>query len=644
MTVYSTLEKDIIEYNIQYREGTPTISDQEYDYLIERLVKEQPNSELLNMAVIEEPKENRKCALPIPMYSLEKDKSVEEFQKHLSSNGLPKDTACVISPKLDGISLVVDESPPKKAWTRGDGEVGQESTVHFDNMARNDRNDFRYVHSYGEAIISKENWVKCFLGKISPYNGKPYKSARNTVGGLLNTDDPREELKYVDYIRYGTSVDGSVDKLAYNRDKVEMLGICNSLNAVEFKYRVCKANEITEDLLDNLYQDWSKDYQIDGLVIDINDKNIRNNIGRERNNNPKYARAIKLPKWGENAIVKVLNITWQVSKQGNLKPVINIEPTDIGGATISNVTAYNAKYLFDNHIAVGSIIEITRSGDVIPKHLKTISWDEFEFDNMMEEIACPSCGDDVFWDDTDTELFCVNPDCDEMRIGKLVHFFKTLEVEEFGEPTIIKFYKAGYQKPLDVLKMSITDILSIEGFANKSTNNLLKEFQKLKDNGTTLAKLIHACDSMEGRLGSKMIQLIFDEISGDDPYDQKVERLIQINGIAEKSAVLFNSGMQKFLKPEFQELFNYITILNENVMEITGNKFKGFRMCFTGVRPSKEQEKYLIENGAEVVSGISSKTTHLVVKDLSDKTLRSEKSTKAMSLGVEIITMEDLFK
>jgi len=635
MNVYSTLEREIIEYNNQYREGNPTISDQQFDYLMDKLKIEQPKSELLNNGVLEVAKESRKEKLPIPMYSLEKDKSVEEFQKHLSSNGLSNETECVISGKLDGISLVVDERNNKQAWTRGDGEVGQESTMHFDKMNRKDHNDQRFVYSYGEAILSKANWNKHFLGKLSPHTGKPYKSARNLVGGLLNADDARDELQYVDYIRYG---------LSNNRRKTEMLAICNTLNVVEFEYYVCKAKDITEDLLDKLYQEWSEKYQIDGVVIDINDYKIRGELGRERNNNPKYARAIKLPKWGENAIVKVLAITWQVSKQGNLKPVINIEPTDIGGATISNVTAYNAKYLFDNHICVGSIIEITRSGDVIPKHLNTISYDEVEFKRMREEIACPSCGCLVYWDETNTELFCINPDCRDRRISKLVHFFKTLEVEEFGEPTIIKVYDRGYKTPLDVLKMKLNDILSIEGFATKSANNLLKQFAKLKTDGVSLAKLIHAVDVTEGRLGSTMIQLIFDELKGDDPYNQKIEKLIGIKGIAEKSAYIFNSAMQEFLKPEFQGLFDYVKINEITQPEVLGNKFAGFKICFTGVRPSKEQEKYMIENGAEIVSGVSKNTTHLVVKDLSSKTLSSGKSVTAKGLGIEILTLEDLFK
>lgn len=170
---YSTLEQDIIEYNYQYRDGNPIISDQLYDFLIERLKIEQPDSELLKSSVLEVAKENRKEKLPIPMYSLEKDKSVEEFQKHLSSNDLSNETECVISGKLDGISLVVDERNNKQAWTRGDGEVGQESTMHFDKMNRIDHNDQRFVYSYGEAILSKANWMKHFQGKLSPHTGKP---------------------------------------------------------------------------------------------------------------------------------------------------------------------------------------------------------------------------------------------------------------------------------------------------------------------------------------------------------------------------------------------------------------------------------------------------------------------------------------
>ena len=591
---YSTLEEEIIEYNKQYREGNPTISDQQFDYLMDRLKREQPDSDLLKSGVLEVAKESRKEKLPIPMYSLEKDKSVEEFQKHLSSNGLSNEIECVISGKLDGISLVVDERNNKQAWTRGDGEVGQESTMHFDKMNRIDHNDQRFVYSYGEAILSKANWIKHFQGKLSPHTGKPYKSARNLVGGLLNADDARDELQHVDYIRYGLSSD---------RNKQEMLAVCNTLNAVEFEYFVCKAKDITEDLLDKLYQEWSEKYQIDGVVIDINDKDIRSKLGRERNNNPKYARAIKLPKWGENAIVKVLAITWQVSKQGNLKPVINIEPTDIGGATISNVTAYNANYLFENHICVGSIIEITRSGDVIPKHLNTISWDEAEFKRMREEIACPSCGGLVYWDETNTELFCINPDCRDRRISKLVHFFKTLEVEEFGEPTIIKVYDRGYKTPLDVLKMRFNDIYSVEGFATKSANNLLKEFEKLKTEGVTFAKLVHATDVMEGRLGSKTIQLILDNVG--NPYTQKVENLITINGIADKTANIFISGMSVYEKDYFGIIEEFVTVKAEVETEVLGDKFAGFKICFTGVRPSKEQEDLIKSQGGEIVSGVS---------------------------------------
>jgi hypothetical protein len=239
-------------------------------------------------------------------------------------------------------------------------------------------------------------------------------------------------------------------------------------------------------------------------------------------------------------------------------------------------------------------------------------------------------------------MHCINPDCDDINISKLVHFFKTLEVEEFGEPTIIKVYNRGYKTPLDVLKMGFNDIYSVEGFATKSANNLLKEFDKLRTKGVSFAKLIHATDVMGGCLGSKTIQLILDNVG--NPYTQKVENLITINGIADKTANIFISGMKVYYEKYFGIIEEYVTVKVEAETEVLGDKFAGFKICFTGVRPSKEQEELIKSQLGEIVSGVTSKTTHLVVKDLSSKTLSSGKSVTAKGLGIEILTLEDLFK
>ena len=137
------------------------------------------------------------------MFSLEKCKSLEEIKKWLKSNNISDDELLIITPKYDGISLVVNESEDK-AWTRGDGEVGQASDDHFAKM--NDKHCGLDLFSFGEAIISKKNWNKNFKGKVNPYSGNPYTNARNTVAGLFNRDIAGVELNDIAPIVTGKQI------------------------------------------------------------------------------------------------------------------------------------------------------------------------------------------------------------------------------------------------------------------------------------------------------------------------------------------------------------------------------------------------------------------------------------------------------
>jgi len=417
MTEQENLELQIKTYDSNYRAGTPLCTDEVYDKLYEELVLKFPESSLLRKGVIEQ-KVSRKEKLPIPMYSLNKVKSIEEIKQWLKSNNISEKEILIITPKFDGISLVVDELKDF-AWTRGDGEVGQRSGYHYIKM--NDRRYGTKGFSFGEAIMSKS--------KFEQYKSE-FANPRNMVAGLFNRDSAGEELKDVDYIRYGSDD---------NEDKINQIGRLNFLNSIECKYLILRTKEFFEldietirESLDELYRQWSEDYQIDGLVIDINSSELRRQLGREENMNPRYARAYKNPEWSGSAEVKVTGITWNVSKQGKQKPVIQIEPTEVAGVVISNVTGYNAAYIIDNKIAKGSVIKIIRSGDVIPKHIETLSSEDNEISSLMDEIClCSCCGTQTSWDETMTELICHNPECKEKKIAKLIHFFQTLEIEEF---------------------------------------------------------------------------------------------------------------------------------------------------------------------------------------------------------------------
>jgi len=630
MTEQENLELQIKTYDSNYRAGTPLCTDAVYDKLYEELVSKFPDSELLKKGVVAQ-KISRKEKLPIPMYSLNKVKSVEEIEKWRKSKSLSPGTFIVITPKYDGISLVVEELVGN-CWTRGDGEVGQKSNMHFAAMPHI---GFSYqITTVGEAIISKKNWKSSFEGKNNPYSGDPYKNARNTVAGFFTPKEVREEFKFIDYIRYGSSND--------DEDKNVQLVALNKLNTVQVPLRICQLKNIDKEMLDELYIHWSEEYQIDGLVIDICSAKIRKELGREENMNPAYAVAYKSPEWSGSAEVKVKGITWQVSKQGKLKPVINIEPTEVDGVVISNVTGINAAYVFDNNIAEDSVIKIIRSGSVIPKHIETLDFDGYECMLLHDSVAtCPCCESPTKWDETMTELICHNPECKEKKIAKLVHFFTTLEVEEFGEPSIIRLYNAGFDTIERILKITIAQLLRIEGFATKSSWSLRNQFDKLIEVGKPLAQIVDACDLMEGKLGQKTIQLIFDNTDGPADWVGS-DKLILIHGIADSSAVTFIAGMDEYWKKNLYDLPIKVTYIESPKVEVTGNKYENQKICFTGCRLTKEQEKEIQAQGGEVVSGVSGKTTLLVVKNTDDSTMSSSKAVKAKSLGIKIITLNNL--
>lgn len=624
MTEQENLELQIRTYDSNYRAGTPICTDEVYDKLVEELAEKFPDSTLLKKGVIEQKqKESRKQKLPIYMGSLNKCKSIEEIRQWLKSNNIPEDELLVITPKYDGISLVVSEESGA-CWTRGDGEEGQISDKHFGYT--NSKVLGEDFYSFGEAIMSKKNFDK---------HKEKYANARNMVAGLFNRDEPVEELRDVDYIRYGSDQD--------NLDKVEQLNALNELNSIDVPYYCVHIENIGEKMMNLIYKEWSKDYQIDGLVIDINSSTLRQELGREENMNPKYARAYKNPDWSGTAEVRVTGITWQVSKQGKLKPVINIEPTEVSGITIENVTGYNAAYIADNNIAEDSIIKIVRSGDVIPKHIETLSYNKDKVQELFDEVSlCSCCGEQTRWDETMTELICTNPECEEKQIAKLVHFFSTMEVEDFGEPSIKSFFLAGFKTLEAILNMSQMDIIKIDGFGSKTSIKLLSQFNKIKK-GVPFAKLLHALDLFDGKIGEKTIQLIFDNVEWKDI--KNIEKLIEIDGIATIMANVFLEGMNRWWNSGFElnHKMPIVKYIKTPQVQVTEDTYKDMKVCFTGCRPTKEQLDNLIKGGGIMVSGVSKNTTHLVVKNMSDTVLSSSKSKKAKQLGVEIVEIKKFF-
>lgn len=625
------LEEKIIEANRLYREGNPIMSDKEYDSMKERLEKHFPDSDILKKSIVEESvKGDRMEKLPYPMFSLEKVKTVDEIVRWAKDVwGLSSNDRIVITPKYDGISLLVDETT-NDCWTRGDGTEGQNSRDHYRYVNHGNPMNKRGCFTFGEAIIP----IGMFLKNVKPLG---YKSARNAVAGAFNADDFNAQvLGNTAYIRYGI-MDSDRDK------SMQLAELRNDYGNYATQYWVTSAGVFDDEktaltYLNDLFES-IKNFKCDGLVIEVDNKTKREELGRLPNGNPRYAIAYKNPDWQERYTTKVQKIEWSISKDGKSKPVIVFDPVEFDGATVSRCTGYNAKYITDNHICPNAYIVVTRSGDVIPKHLETVGYSVELFREMCDGMMiCPSCGNPLKWDETLTDIVCINPDCKEKKIKQIAYFFATLETEEMQEATIRKFYEGGLDSVEKIVNASEKELSQIGGIGAKLSKKLRGQFDKYADNGVSFAKILTAYNVFGGVIGEKTCQMIFDSLSDEDidtifkKGKAPMKSLLAVPGVAKTTANIFNNGIGIFFYIIENSPFPISYVKNNVVLADNPES-----VCFTGFR-NKEWEERLSKEGHKVASGVSKNTTILVTKD---KESSSSKVKKAKELSIPILTPEE---
>lgn len=625
------LEEKIVEANRLYREGNPIMSDKEYDRMKEELGRHFPDSDILKKAIVEESvKGDRMERLPFPMFSLEKVKTVDEIVRWVKDVWeLSLNDRVVITPKYDGISLLVDETT-NDCWTRGDGTEGQNSRGHYRYVNHGNPMNKRGCFTFGEAIIP----IGMFLKNVKPLG---YKSARNAVAGAFNADDFNAQvLGNTAYVRYGI-MDSDRDK------SMQLAELRNDYGNYATQYWVTSAgvfddNKTALTYLNDLFES-IKNFKCDGLVIEVDNKTKREELGRLPNGNPRYAIAYKNPDWQERFTTKVKKIEWSISKDGKAKPVIVFSSVEFDGATVSRCTGYNAKYITDNHISPNAYIVVSRSGDVIPKHLETVSYSVELFREMCDGMMfCPSCGEPLRWDANLTDLVCVNPNCDEKAVKQLVYFFATLGTEEMQEATVRKLYKGGLLSVENIVNATEKELEKIEGIGKSLSKKLRKQFDSYVDDGVPFARILTAYNVFGGVIGEKTCQMIFNSLSKDqidymfENGEVPLKDLLSIDGIAETTAKAFNDGLKLFFylcsgTPVSISFIQEETVENDNPESV----------CFTGFR-NKQWEERLVKEGHKVVSGVSKNTTILVTKD---KESSSSKVKKAKELSIPILTPEE---
>jgi NAD-dependent DNA ligase len=603
------LNQMLIESNkAYYNNNEPLMSDDQYDILREYTLEKHPNNLIAKNAHAEmnmEEVTKNKVQLPYEMWSMDKIKpDTEALEKWTKKYEGPY----VLSCKLDGVSgLYVS---PDKLFTRGNGRIGQDISYLIPYLQLPKQNNLAIR---GEFIIPKNLFESKYADKFS--------NARNFVSGIVNkkTVNP-EQINDIDFVAY--------ELIEPSEKPSKQLEILTNLDIEVVRF--LKEEEISNELLSELLQTWRNDYkyEIDGVIC-VNDE-----IYKRSSKNPDHAFAFKMVLGDQIAETKVLNVIWTASKDGYLKPRVQIEPVKLGGATIEYATGFNAKFIVDNKIGVGAVISIIRSGDVIP-HILSVT-------RPAPEPQMPNR--DYSWNETNVDIILNNKTDDEIVNQKIITaFFKTIDVEGLGPGNVKKIIKAGYTTIPDILKMSEEDFMKVEGFKDKTSKKLFTGIKE-KINKASLPTLMDATNIWGRGFGKKRFASILkdnpDIIISDVPVSEKEKLVEEVPGMAKKSAIKFVENLNKFKEWAESSNLSDKLIYNENEKADISHPLYDKNIILTGFR-DKELQNKLEEIGAKLGNSVSKNTFIVLVKDLDETTGKVDEAKK---LNIPIMTIDQFKK
>jgi NAD-dependent DNA ligase len=387
-------------------------------------------------------------------------------------------------------------------------------------------------------------------------------------------------------------------------------------------------------MLSSLLVDWRSNYayEIDGIIV-TNDGIVSRTKG-----NPEHAFAFKMVLSDQIAEAIVTNVIWTPSKDGYLKPRVQIEPLNLGGVKIEYATGFNGAFIKDNKVGIGATVELIRSGDVIP-HIKSIIVPSSE--PKMPDVPYK-------WNDTGVDIMLINADEDPIVKEKnITGFFKGIEVDGLGGGNVARIIEAGYDTVSKIIKMNESDFLKVEGFKGKMAAKIYTGIQKKLEEASIVT--IMAASNIFGRgFSDKKLELILKEqpdiLVSTKTFGQKVNIVSAIKGMAEKTATTFVSKIEEF-KVFLKEagLENKLDIQESPNSDVSINKSSplfGKTIVLTGTR-DKTVLEILKKVGATQGSNVSKNTFLVVAKSADDDTGKAEEARK---LGITILSVDQFTK
>lgn len=607
------------------------LSDAQYDY-IKRLVQSLAPFHQFFTGVGASVR-GGKIQLPFQMGSLDQVE-VGDLKKWVSTNKLKPTDQLVLMAKLDGSSgaalLNQHDASLRIAYSRGNGIEGADITRHLKHTIKLQKQQLpdRDPAFRGENIITKHNFDRHVQPNFKRADGKPYANPRNAVSGMMNAseNDPRV-YEYIDFVAYQ-----SIGARAEQLDKEDQL---LELEEIGFKvpwYDVVSVKDVTEDYLASVIEKLRDDYEyeIDGLVVEVNDAALRRQLNPEALN-PGYAMKYKVPGADNIAQTEVVEVEWNASKTSYGKPRVIVKAASLPGITWTYATGYNAKWIVDNGIGPGAIVVGQRMGDVVPNIIRVVK----SVEPQMPEGP-------YRWNETGVDIILEGDAVlDRVLTMQLTETARSLDIDYLREGNAEKIVKAGGYETFNEMFAAIAawprkwwvDLIGDVG------GKIYDDFH-LKLSNVPLSVWLGSMPHFGRGVGRRKMKALCEGL-GITNLDQfnaiNRDLIVTVEGFKDKTAFKIMAGMASHA-----ELFEKIsTIIKFQQKVAVGKRFAGQKVVITGFRDGA-LEKMIEAEGGEMQTGVSAKTTLVIAASISGSSGKLKKVHDLNNSGKASIKLMDL--
>lgn len=635
--------------NRYYNDDSPEIEDYEYDMMMRELQQleekypqyDSPDSPTKRVGGKAD-NSFESVRHTVRMESLQDAFSHEElfdFDRRVKEV-FPNAEYCV-EPKIDGLSVSLEyrNGVFVRGSTRGDGDVGEDVSgnlrvIHSIPLKLNKSIPFLEVR--GEVYMPKKSFERVVDRQL--INGEaPFKNPRNAAAGSLRQKDSSvAATRGLDIFVFNIQQIEGFEPVSHKAslDLLRELGF-NTVPGYtlvpDMESAVRRIEEIGESR-------GSLEYDIDGAVIKVDSLSMRSALGSTAKY-PKWAVAFKYPP--EEKQTRLVDIEIAVGRTGVLTPTAVLEPVHLAGTTVSRATLHNQDFIAQKGIAIGDTVTVRKAGDIIPEVLcvnEHRSNKHFVFPDK-----CPSCGAAVIREEGEAAVRCINPDCPAQLLRNLIHFCSrdAMDIEGLGPAVIETFLDNGLiSKTEDIYSLTYDKIAAaqLEGFADKSINNIIASIEKSKQND--LSKLLYALGIRH--IGAKAAKLLADRFRTIQAVmDASCRDILEIDGFGE---IMAQSVCEFFSSNRARSLIKELSDSGVNMKSLSvvkDNRFEDKTFVLTGTLSmfTRAEASELIESfGGKTSSSVSKKTSYVLAGEAA-----GSKLDKANALGIEVIT-EEQFK